>query len=276
MATAPPPAWDVHHHWVNEPGYIDRLLRTMDRLGIERAGLIAMGEVVADLFVRHPPRQGAVDNRDLASLVAEHPDRFWGWGFISLGQHEPADVDRLVELGMRGLKFHIPKAPYSDPGYFPVYEKAQAHGLPCLFHTGVFYPPTPLPGEGIRSENYRPIHLEPIAHEFPELKMIAAHLGVCWQEECAALCRICPNIHADLSGRVDGWRSSKPIEWFQQMLYWDGAHRKILFGSDVHADEVEHTLHDHDRIFREMGWDQTQRADVFRHNAQRLLGAEVR
>ena len=34
---------DVHHHYICEHGYLDGLLREMDRLGIEKAGLMAMG-----------------------------------------------------------------------------------------------------------------------------------------------------------------------------------------------------------------------------------------
>ena len=265
------PVWDVHHHWVNERGYIDRLLREMDRLGIERAGLIAMADLVPELFILHGPVTGAVDNQDLGRLVREHPDRFWGWGFLRLGCCVPEDVDRLRELGMAGLKFHVPAKPYSHEEYFPIFEKASAHRLPCLFHTGIFYPPTPLPGQGIRSENYRPIHLEPISHEFPELPLIAAHLGVCWNEEAAALCRICPNIYVDLSGRVDGWRSGKTTDWFKQTFYWPTAHQKILFGSDVHSDEVGETLLDYRRIMAGLGWTPEQAGDVFRENARRIL-----
>mgnify|MGYP000669228184 CR=1 FL=1 len=45
-------------------------------------------------------------------------------------------------------------------------------------------------------------------------------------------------LYADLSGWTEGWRWSKPPEWFKQIFYWPTAHEKILFGSDVHADEV--------------------------------------
>lgn len=272
MSASSSTIYDVHHHWVNEAGYIDRLLGTMDRLGIERIGLIALGDLMPDLFVLHPPRTEAVNNHDLASLVRQHPDRFWGWGFIRLGCHRETDVQQLADLGMAGLKFHMPLQPYSDPSYFPVYEQADRLGLPCLFHTGPVYPPAPMPGKGIRSENYRPIHLEPIAHEFPSLKMIIAHLGVCWQEEATTLCRMCPHIYADLSGRVDGWRSSKPIEWFRQMFYWPDAHKKILFGSDVHADEMADTVTDHRRILDGLGWNEAGVANVLGGNARRLFG----
>jgi hypothetical protein len=265
------PVWDVHHHWVNEEGYIDRLLREMDRLGVERLGLIAMGDLVPDLFVLHGPVTGSVDNEDLADLVRRHPDRFWGWGFIRLGHCQPDIVDRLRDLGMAGLKFHVPDRPYSEGEYFPIYEKASAYGMPCLFHTGIFYPPSPMPGQGIRSENYRPIHLEPIAHEFPDLRMICAHLGVCWNDEAAAICRMCPHIYADLSGRVDGWRSSKPVDWWRQTLYWPDAHRKILFGSDVHSDEIGASLEDHRRILADLGWTSDQVRNVLSANARQLF-----
>jgi predicted TIM-barrel fold metal-dependent hydrolase len=264
--------WDVHHHWVNEGGYIDRLLRTMDRLGIERTGLIAMGDLTPDLFVTHGPRTGCCDNEQLAGVVREHPDRFWGWGYMRLGRHDPADVDRLADMGMKGLKFHVPLRPYGEPEYFPVYERAQCHGLVCLFHTGIFSPPVPMPGLGIRSENCRPIHLEPISHEFPELNMIIAHLGICWNDEAAALCRMSANIYADLSGRVDGWRSARPLDFWRQVLYWPTAHRKILFGSDVHADEVGRAIDDHRRIFEGMNWSDEQISDVMGANAKRLMG----
>lgn len=265
------PIWDIHHHWVNESGYIDRLLRQMDRLGIERTGLIAMGDLVGDLFVRHGPAPTAVSDEDLARLVRQHPDRFWGWGFVQPGRHGPTHIDRLADLGLAGLKFHVPLKPYGEPEYFPLYERAQALGLPCLFHTGLFSTNRPMPGLGIRSEYYRPIHLEPLAHEFPHLKVIMAHLGVCWNEEAAALCRVCPHFYADLSGRRDGWRRTRSAEAFRRLFHWPSAHQKILFGSDVHADELETAVRDQIRLFRRIGWTGSKLAAVLRDNGRRLF-----
>ena len=267
------PIWDVHHHWVNEAGYINRLLAEMDRQSVERTGLIAMGDLIPDLFLQDKPRAGNAGNSELANIVQQHPDRFWGWGFIRLGKHQPDDVERLAGMGMAGLKFHVPLKPYDSEEYFPVYEKAQQLGMPCLFHTGIFTPPTPMPGAGFRSHHCRPVYLESIAQEFPHLTMICAHLGVCWTEEAATICRICKNIYADLSGRVDGWRSSKSLDWFRQTLYWPNAHEKILFGSDVHANEIEATIRDHRRIFTGMQWNDLQMTAVFSENARRLFAS---
>ena len=266
----PNEVWDVHHHWVNEVGYIDRLLLEMDRLGIERTVLIAMGDFAPGLFVQGETAGSPPDNVCLSQAVQEHPDRLMGWGFLRPGHHDDDAVDRIVDLGLHGLKLHAPAAPYGDPDYFPIYERAVVHGLPCLFHTGIFSPA--MPGYGIRSEYCRPIHLETLAHEFPDLQMICAHLGVCWNEEAATLCRLFPNVHADLSGRVDGWRKGQSTVWFRETFFWPDACRKILFGSDVHLDEVGETLDDHRRLLGEMGWDGEQQAAVLSGNAQRLFG----
>lgn len=263
---------DVHHHWVNEKGYIDRLLACMDVLGIERAGLIAMGPIVKDLLLLHEPSGNAAGNRELAELTKRHPDRFWGYGYVRLGRDRPVDIEKLADMGMKGLKFHLSPKPYDSEEYFDIYAEAARYNLPCLFHTGVFYLPGISAGEAVSSENFRPIRLETIAYAFPNLPLIAAHLGVCWTEEAAALCRIVPNIYADISGRVDGWRSGKSIEWFKQTFYWLDAHKKVLFGSDVHADELGLTLEHQKRIFTDMGWGKERIDDVFYNNANRLFG----
>ena len=264
--------WDMHHHWVCEARYIERLLREMDLLGIERTVLIAMGDFAPELFVNGASEAAPPDNAALSLVIRDYPDRLMGWGFVRLGLHDDSTVQRVVDLGLHGLKFLAPSAPYSDPRFYDVYRQAVEHRLPCLFHTGIFSPA--LPGHGIRSEYCRPIHLEPLAHEFPELQMVCAHLGVCWNDEAAALCRLFPNVYADLSGRVDGWRMSRSTEWFRQTFYWTEAHRKLLFGSDVHVGELGETLRDQERLLQDMGWNEGQLDRVFGENARRLMGLD--
>ena len=139
METSPTSTiWDIHHHWVNEAGYINRLLRRMDSLGIERTGLIAMGPVLRDLFVGRPKAIGCAGDAEVAKLLKQHGDRFWGYGYVRPGRSNVDDVDRLADMGMTALKFHLPARPYDHPEYFALYAGAQEHKLPCLFHTGLF------------------------------------------------------------------------------------------------------------------------------------------
>lgn len=265
------PIVDVHHHWVGEADYIDRLLREMDRLGIEKTGLIAMNELIPRVFLTRPEPDLVPNNEDLAPLLADHGDRLFGYGFHRLGQDDPARIDQFVERGFSGVKFHLPLGPYDDPRFFDAYARADKHNLPCLFHTGLFYPPEPMPGQGVNSAHYRPILLDAVANEFPGLRIVLAHLGVCWNEEAATMARILPNVYVDLSGRVDGWRQARSMEDFRKLFYWEGSWRKVLFGSDVHWSELEPTIADQDRIFEGIGWTESQRGAVFADNAKAIF-----
>jgi hypothetical protein len=77
---------------------------------------------------------------------------------------------------------------------------------------------------------------------------------------------------ADLSGRMDGWISSKSIGWFREMLYWPEAHRKILFGSNVHCTEIETTLTRRKGIFEKLSWCSEQIGMVMNNNARDIFG----
>lgn len=262
---------DVHHHYICEHGYLDNLLREMDRLGVEKTGLMAMGPKFETLFVKSDSTCGPLYEEDVLKAIRAHPDRFYGYVYIRLGDDGPEKVREWGEQGFAAVKFHIPRDAYSNYDYFPVYEAASDLRMFCLFHTGFFYLPS-MAGERVHSERCRPIHIEAIVNELPDLKVILAHLGTgAWAEEACGLMRIHPNVYADMSGRLDGWRKSKPIEWFKQMLYWPGASDKLLFGSDVHYSEMEETLNDHLRILREMGWTTEQQQKFLSTNAEGLF-----
>ena len=203
--------------------------------------------------------------------MKQHPDRFYGYGFFHLGVDEPQLVDWFAEQGFPAVKFHIPKWDYDDERAFAVYERAQANNMFCIFPTGVSTLPDPMPELRASSARCRPIMLDAISNVFPDLTLIIAHLGVCWGEEAATLCRILPNVYADLSGNLHGWRASKSTAWWKEMLYWPDAHRKILFGSDVHYNGLADAVTDQTRIMREMGWNQEQINCVLYDNAANLL-----
>src|SRR5205085_10317274 len=133
----------------------------MDAAGVERAGLMAMGLPFQRLFLKTPEPTGCVDNHDLAGLLKQNADRFFGYGFFRIGRDQPSLVDWFAENGFAGVKFHIPAWDYDDDRSFPIYERAAANNLVCLFHTGPFIIPQPMPGERLSSARCRPILLDP-------------------------------------------------------------------------------------------------------------------
>ncbi len=262
---------DIHHHLVQEAGYVDQLLATMDRHGIERTGLIGLGELFAGLFVQGDPAGTAPDNAAVQAAVRAHPDRFFGLGFIRLGADSPATVDELAERGFRGLKFHAPRGPYDDERFLPVFARAAHHGLPCLFHTGILALPAARPGEGVRSAYMDPIHLEGLAQEFPQLVIIIAHLGVQSAMTAATMIRIFPNIYADLTGSIPGWRMHYGPEDWRRLLCWPDAPQKILFGTDVHCSETSDAISLQQEIFDALGWTGEEQQDIYHRTARRLF-----
>ena len=125
---------DAHAHLLDEPGYLARLLKAMDACGIERVCLSGLGP----LF-----RCGS--DADVERAFETHPDRVVGAAFVRPGVHGPEAVDRARDRGFRMIKVSVPRIPYDDPRGFPLWERAAAHGLPVLFHTGVGTTPAQAP-----------------------------------------------------------------------------------------------------------------------------------
>jgi predicted TIM-barrel fold metal-dependent hydrolase len=263
---------DVHHHLLNEDGYIDGLLRTMDEYGIERACVSALGKFGRRLFLRDEWDGRVARNDDVGAAVRAHPDRIVGFGFIQLGVDDAETVDRLVDAGFTGLKFHFPTVPYDAPECFEVYDKAAEYGLPMLFHTGIFTLPEPMPNERVGSVYCQPVYVDTVANAYPSLNMILAHMGIGWYDVAANMARILPNVYVDFSGNENGWRVSYPPEHWKSLLYWPDSHRKVLFGSDVNFRDVPAAIRAQRELFEQMGYSSDAIEAIFYGNAAAFLG----
>ena len=263
---------DTHHHIVNEKDYVPRLIDEMDRLGIDNVCLMGLGKLFERIFLlKGVEPYGCADNDTVQEAFEKYANRVMGLAYVRPGVTDAREVDEFHKRGFKGLKIVLPKKNYDDEDYFPIYERAQARKMTILFHTGVLTLPEPRPGEGVSSARMRPIFLDTIANEFPELNMIIAHCGIHWLEESAVLARIIPTIYVDISGKVDGWRRPKSIGFFRELFYWDDAYKKILFGSDVHYKGLEETLTDQKRIFEGVGFTAEKLDFVLAKNAQRIF-----
>ena len=262
---------DIHHHLVEEAGYIDNLLRVMDDCEIEKSALIGLGPLFKGLFVKGSHDGSCANDDAVGKVIKQHSDRFFGLGYIRLGVDTADKVTELHERGFAGLKFHIPKMRYDDERTFEVYQKALECDMPCLFHTGVVRLPKPQPKEQISSFNMSCIHLEGVAQVFPELKIIIAHLGI--QDHLAALTliRIFDNIYADLSGSTPGWRANLSMNDWQRLLWFPNAHEKILFGSDVHYSEIESNIKIYEEIAISAGWNKEMKQNMYYNNSKKIF-----
>ena len=114
------------------------------------------------------PKQTASINAFIAQLVQEDP------AFIGFGTLHPQDPDRLEILrqfrqhALVGLKLHSDLQQFNidDPAMYPVYAEAERLGLPILFHLG-----------DRKRDFSHPRRLRAVLQRFPDLTVIAAHMG---------------------------------------------------------------------------------------------------
>jgi len=143
------------------------------------------------------PRNVMISNDEVASFVAQAPDRLLGVGSVDLSRPMSAvrEIRRCVnELGFKAIRV-LPwlwEAPPTDRRFYPVYTACADLGVPfCtqIGHTGPLMP----------SEVGRPIYLDQVALDFPELVIVAGHIGYPWTDEAIALVTKHENVYLDTS-----------------------------------------------------------------------------
>lgn len=168
-----------------------------------------------------------VPNEYVAAYVSRHPSRLFGFASVDPNNIDAPRLleDAIVNLKLSGLKLGpMYQNFYPDQKrYFDLYAKANELHIPILWHQGTSFVP-----EGFLDAS-RPAALDPIARAFPSLKMVIAHMGHPWIEECIAVVRKNPNMYMDLSAL-----GSRPWQFYNAMVLAAeyGVTHKILFGSD--------------------------------------------
>jgi predicted TIM-barrel fold metal-dependent hydrolase len=133
-------------------------------------------------------------NQFCAQAAAKHPGKLIALASIDPRRmFAPALLRRCFKgFGMKGLKWH------PDDGYHPNSPEAYAmlkvldeFGYPLLTHC------SPLPGS--RAKFAQPIHLDDVARDFPNLNIIAAHMGNLWWRDWLAIAQYKKNLHGDMA-----------------------------------------------------------------------------
>ncbi|MBS1372328.1 MAG: amidohydrolase family protein [Lentisphaeria bacterium] len=182
------------------------------------------------------PGHRCASRRELLETARDFPEAIRLFGYLDLNG-DPAEIDRMKELGFFGLKPYKPLHSWNHEAYYPHYEHAAELRMPILFHTGLVARGEPFggaSGHGFGAENMRPSHLAGIAEAFPELIISAGHLGWPWIEESAQNLYYYPNISNDVSGYM---RSLDRLPELLDRRCHDGTERffndKIRFATDM-------------------------------------------
>lgn len=149
---------------------------------------------------------------------------------------------------------------------YPIFEKASKLGIPAVIHSGMTW-------EADAMMKYsHPRLLEDVAHDFPKLNLVIAHMGWPWVLDSVALALKYPNIYLDTSCLY----ADTPNEFVEYVFTKQipitvverSLHRKIIFGSNYPRIEMHKMVKALRRVLHEE--DVVQ--NIFGRNALRLLG----
>jgi len=250
------------------PGQMTALRLTADELADYYAQL-DMIAVLLPMDTESATGQPPMENRYVAELVERHPNRFIGFGAVDprKGKVAVEQLDEVVDLGLKGLKFHPGAGAFfaNDRAYYPLWERCQELGLITLFHAGTTGVGAMQPGGGgIKLEHMKPVpYIDDVAADFPELTVIMAHPPFPWDREGLAMLIHKANVYMDLSGWAPIYFDSLVVEYAKTI-----GQDKMLYGSDWPALSPERWT----REFDGLEVPEPAYSKIMRGNAAKLLG----
>jgi predicted TIM-barrel fold metal-dependent hydrolase len=236
-----------------EPLPVAATVQMMDQAGIDRMLISAW---VA-------PRNVMISNEEVAEFVSQSAGRLIGVGSVDISRpmQAVAEIRRCVrDYGFKAIRV-LPwlwEVPPTDRRFYPVYTACVEEGVPfCtqIGHTG------PL----MSSEVGRPIYLDRVALDFPELTIVGGHIGYPWTEEAVAVATKHENVHIDTSA----YTARRYPPELLRYLRTHGAN-KVLFGTNYPMITGARALEGLD----DLGLDDRTRALFLGGNAARVFGLE--
>jgi predicted TIM-barrel fold metal-dependent hydrolase len=202
----------------------DDYIPLMDEAGIEASLVISVK--AGDMRMQH---SFAIQDERVAEYCAQYPGRFFGLCGIDPSRitESMRNLERAVtEYGFVGAHLypHWFGWPPDDRRYYPFYWRCAELGVPIMMQIGHCLD---YKRDRILESVGRPLALEHIAIDFPELAVIGIHLGWPWTEEMIAVAYKHSNVYmaADAYG---------PRHWPKEYVHFVNTwgRNKCMFGTD--------------------------------------------
>ncbi|MCP4000054.1 MAG: amidohydrolase [Gammaproteobacteria bacterium] len=238
---------------------VENYLTMMDKAGIERSLLIAV-------------RAGDINKKggfelpyDVVHKVCQqYPDRFSGLAGIDpyRGMQGLRDLEQAVtEYGFVGAHLYPHWCELAPDAalYYPYYAKCCELDVPIMMQVGhnlVYSRERRLPSVG------RPITLDQVAIDFPELKLIGIHIGIPWTQEMISMCWKHENVYT-------AGDAYAPKHWPPEFIHYANTYgkHKVLFGTDWPVISPERAVAEID----ELGFRDDAKQLLMRDNALRIF-----
>lgn len=216
----------------------DALVQMLDESGVAMSCVLPESMLPMSFGARMESTNGWI-----AKGIAKYPDRLFGvcnvgpmiWRGVKNAVWE---LEYLVkEMNFKAVKFYpVDDTPINNKELWPFYEKIQELGIPLFVHSGFSWC---IPG---RSANCFPWLLEDVCEDFPELTILAYHLGYPFTDALNMCAMKYSNLYigTSLMPYFAHGASRKAQKLLGEAIMWAGID-KIVWGTDFggNKDEVE-------------------------------------
>lgn len=251
-AATTPDAFGDRAAWIQDPMRA-RVMRTFQQMGEKpRTTEAGMAETVREMDAAGVTRglfQASLyypaDRSAWEARIVEHyqimqgfPGRFEHCGTVLPPLQGPGtywdllENPRLLEeavrkYGIRGV--HLLPAPWGTPPndrwFYPIYMKCVELGLVVFTYVGIPGPLWPT------SPNY-PLHLDDVCLAFPELVVVAHHIGDPWVQLMCHLAAKHPNLYITTSAWSPKRYPRELLEFMAGKWHGQAGSEKVIFGTD--------------------------------------------
>ena len=219
---------------------LETYLEKMDRARIQRSLLVAVR--AGDLRIKG---SFEIPYDRVADICQRYPDRFSGLAGVdpTRGMQGLRDLEYAVkEYGFVGAHLypHWFGLPPDHARYYPIYAKCCELKIPLMMQVGHclrYQRERILPSVG------RPITLDQIAIDFPELVLIGIHLGYPWTEEMISVAWKHEHVYI-------GSDAYAPRHWPESFVHFINTwgKDKVLFGTDWPVIDPERAIKEIDAL----------------------------
>lgn len=170
---------------------------------------------------------GSISHEQIAGYVQRDPEKLMGFaGIDPKSDTDPVrSLESALKLGLVGVTVNPAAAGFhpTDTRAMALFEACQDLAMPVLIECGTIL------AREARMEFARPVLLDEVVREFPNLKLVLGAFGDPWVDEGVALLAKHPNVYADLASLT-----ARPWQLFNALLtaHQLGAMEQVLFGSN--------------------------------------------
>jgi uncharacterized protein len=243
---------------------LDKLESSMEKNGIDISLVLTSYKVTP----HRPSTRSVIEatrDRDHLYVVA-------GISYLNYKEKDLREISDYLQEGLvKGLKLY--------PGYEPfyphdnrmqvVYDLAMEYDVPVMFHSGDTYTP-----KG-KLRYAHPLHIDDVAVDNPELKIVICHVGNPWIRDCMEVVYKNKNVHADISGLVLGDFTDRFEKYMkgqlEEMMLYAGEPEYLLFGTDWPISSMSSYIN----FMKQLELDEKQKELIMWKNAVKLFKLDV-